>query len=471
MLLQRFYHTGLAQASYLIGCQATGEAAVIDPNRDTDQYLAAAQRAGLRIVAVTETHIHADYVSGARELARRAGALLYLSAMGPAEWQYAFAATDGAKLLRDGDVIKLGNVRIEAAHTPGHTPEHVSFLVTDGAAADEPMGICSGDFVFVGDVGRPDLLERAAGFAGTMEAGARQLFSSLRRFRDLPDYVQVWPGHGAGSACGKALGAVPQSTVGYEKRHGWAFRLGEEQAFVDAVLSGQPDPPPYFAQMKRINRDGAEARPTGALAELPFTALLPAHSDGPVVVDVRSADAFAAEHIPGTINIPLDGDFLTWAGWLLPYNRPIALIGSSALARQARDELTFIGLDNVSGYWNAETVFAQWRQSGHSMATLTRQGAVDLQSAILHEDALVVDVRSVAEFVEGHAPGALNIPLGRLVARRNELPEDRLVVVMCQSGGRSPIAASVLESRGWSNLIEMRDGFDGWKAAGGPVAR
>ena len=214
MFFKRFYDDGLAQASYLIGCESTGEAVVVDPNRDIGQYVAAATADKLRITHVTETHIHADFVSGSRELADRADAKLLLSGEGGRDWQYAFAAQSHAQLLNDGDSFTVGRVRIDVIHTPGHTPEHLAFLVTDLASSDKPTGLLSGDFVFVGDVGRPDLLERAAKKVGTMEAAAHQLFRSIQRFRELPDYLQLWPGHGAGSACGKSLGAMPQSTVG-----------------------------------------------------------------------------------------------------------------------------------------------------------------------------------------------------------------------------------------------------------------
>jgi glyoxylase-like metal-dependent hydrolase (beta-lactamase superfamily II) len=226
--LRQLYYDQLAQASYLVGCAATGEALVVDPNRDLDQYFALAEREGFRITAITETHIHADFVSGAHELAQRSGARLYLSAEGAPDWQYAFAQEAGAVLLHDGDTIMVGNLRLDVLHTPGHIPEHLAFLLTDTKGADAPMGLFTGDFVFVGDVGRPDLLERAAGYAGTMEAGARRIYASLQRFQDLPDYLQVWPGHGAGSACGKALSAVPQSTVGYEKRFNWGLQIHDE---------------------------------------------------------------------------------------------------------------------------------------------------------------------------------------------------------------------------------------------------
>jgi hydroxyacylglutathione hydrolase len=224
MLLRYFFYDKLAHASYLVGCQATGEAIVVDPGREVEPYLAAAEDEDLRIVGVTETHIHADFVSGARELAERTGARLYLSAEGGREWQYQYQDEYDHQLVRDGDSFYVGNLRFAVMHTPGHTPEHIALLVTDTKGADRPMGLFSGDFVLVGDVGRPDLLEKAARVANTAEVGARQMFGSLQRFRQLPDYIQVWPGHGAGSACGKALGAVPSSTVGYEKLFSWAFQ-------------------------------------------------------------------------------------------------------------------------------------------------------------------------------------------------------------------------------------------------------
>ena len=253
MLLKRFYDVKLAQASYMIGCQVTGEAIVIDPHRDSDIYLRAAEQEGMEIAYVSETHIHADYLSGSRQLAERTGAELVLSGHGDATCQYGFVEEAGARLVRDGDQITLGNVTIEVLHTPGHTPEHISFLVTDGAASSEPMGALTGDFILVGDVGRPDLLEKAAGFADTMESSARVLFGALQRFRELPSYLQIFPGHGAGSACGKALGSVPSTTLGYEQLANWAFRCETEDDLVAEVLQGQPEPPVYFAEMKRMN--------------------------------------------------------------------------------------------------------------------------------------------------------------------------------------------------------------------------
>jgi hydroxyacylglutathione hydrolase len=248
MLVRRFYDIKLAQASYLIGAMDSGDAVVIDANRNIAQYLVAAAEEGVRITHVTETHIHADYLSGSRELAAEAGATLLLSDEGGPDWRYAFAQESSAVLLKDGATFDVGSVRIEVMHTPGHTPEHLTFLVTDTQAATEPLAAVTGDFIFVGDVGRPDLLERAAKVAGTMDAAARTLYRSLQRFKKLPDFIQLWPGHGAGSACGKALGAVPQTTLGYERRFNWAFKVDDEQAFVNQVLAGQPDPPRYFAR-------------------------------------------------------------------------------------------------------------------------------------------------------------------------------------------------------------------------------
>jgi hydroxyacylglutathione hydrolase len=465
MLLRQLYNDQLAQASYLLGCSATGEALVVDPNRDTDRYLDLAAREGLRIVAVTETPIHADYVSGARELAARTGARLYLSAEGPADWQYAYAAEAGATLVRDGDRFMVGNIQIDVWHTPGHTPEHLSFLVTDTAGADAPMGICTGDFVFVGDVGRPDLLERAAGYTDTMEAGARDLFRSLQRFRALPEWVQVWPGHGAGSACGKALGAVPQSTVGYETRFNWAFALADEERFIEAVLAGQPEPPAYFAQMKRINKSGPPPINAAPLPpRLQPEALIAERAGGTPIIDTRSAQGYARRAIPGTLNIAAGAAFLTWAGWLVPYDRPFALIADEASLPDIVAQLHLIGLDNVAGYWTPE-VIDTWATKGRELLGVPRIDAPTLRGLLSGDGATVIDVRGATEYATGHIPGSRNIPLGYLARRIDEVPVYGGVIVHCQGGTRSPIAASLLAAHGRRNVRDFTGGIDAWRGA------
>jgi hydroxyacylglutathione hydrolase len=471
MFLKRFYDDGLAQASYLIGCAATGEALVIDANRDIRQYLDAAEAEKLRITHVSETHIHADYVSGSRELAKATGAQLYLSAEGGKDWQYRFAAEDGATLLRDGDVIKVGNIRIEVMHTPGHTPEHISFVVTDTAGANAPMGIATGDFVFVGDVGRPDLLEKAAKIANTMEEGARTLFHSLERFRALPDYIQVWPGHGAGSACGKSLGAVPTSTVGYEKRFNWGVGTTTEQEFVTMVLAGQPEPPLYFAEMKRINRDGP---PILGGFRLPArgdrTALEHALASGAAILDLRSADDFAVGHIPGTTNIPLNKSFSTWAGWLVKYDQHIHLIGTEQDATRAVRELAMIGLDHVAA-WYTPDVLREWTDAGKPLGTVERTDAAALAPRVAQGEVTVIDVRNRTEYDAGHLPGSLHIPVGYLEERLAEIPREKPIVVQCQSGARSAIATSVLQRLGIANASNLTGGFLAWQDAGLDVVR
>jgi len=470
MLLRRIYHQGLAQASYLIGCDATGEAVVIDANRDVEQYIAAAAAEKVHIRYVTETHIHADFVSGSRELARRTGAALLLSAEGGSDWQYAFAASDGATLLRDGAVIRVGRVRIDVLHTPGHTPEHLAFLVTDEATSPRPVGLVSGDFVFVGDVGRPDLLERAAKVADTMRDSARVLFRSLARFKALPDYVQLWPGHGAGSACGKALGSLPQSTVGYEKLANWAFAISSEDDFVAEVLAGQPDPPTYFAQMKRINRDGPPI--LGALPRpvmLDGAALAATVAGGASVIDLRRAEDFGEAFFPGTVNIPLNASFSTWAGWLLPYDgSPVWFIaGSAAAAEHAARELVMIGLDHFAGWFPASAI-GEWAARSGTAPSIVHAAAADLAPRIAAGDVRVLDVRARSEWDHGHVAGAVNIPVGELPGRLDEVPRDQPLVVHCQGGTRSAIAASILRKAGIGDVIDMRGGFGEWARAGLP---
>jgi hydroxyacylglutathione hydrolase len=472
MIVNRFYDEKLAQTSYLIGCGARGTAIVIDPNRDSAQYIRAAEAENVKITHVSETHIHADFVSGTRELAAATGATMYLSAEGGPDWQYAFAKDAGAKLLRDGDTMKVGNVVITALHTPGHTPEHMAFLVTDTAAAGEPIAAVTGDFVFVGDVGRPDLLEKAAGVAGTMDAAARALFASLQKFkREQPDWLQIWPGHGAGSACGKGLSAVPHSTVGYERRFNWAFGIDDEEQFVAAVLEGQPEPPKYFAQMKRINREGPPV--LGEFREpkqLPAEELGRTLDAGTLVVDTRPAPVFARGHVPGTINIPLGKSFNTWAGWLVPYDRNFYLIADDAHAAEVARDLAMIGLDRVVGYFPSFAV-AMWAGGGRKLDTVAQEDSAKLAGRMKTDAVNVIDVRARSEWEAGHIPGVPNIPLGYLTDRLDEIPAGRPVVLQCQSGARSAIAASLLQARGVKEVVNLAGGIVGWEAAGNPVER
>jgi hydroxyacylglutathione hydrolase len=475
MFFKQFYDQPLAQASYLIGCQATGDAIVVDPIRDVRAYLEVAQREGLRITHVTETHIHADFVSGGRELAAATGARLYLSAEGGPDWQYAFAEQDGATLLRDGDVIAVGNIRLDVLHTPGHTPEHLSFVVTDQPAAAGAMGILTGDFVFVGDVGRPDLLEKAAKVANTMEAGARTLFHSLDRFRALPDHWQVWPGHGAGSACGKALGAVPSSTVGYEKRANWGVATTDESEFVRMVLEGQPEPPRYFAEMKRINRDGA--RVLGGIstpARQPADALPALVRDRAWLVDMRAATDFARGHVPGALSIPYNRSFSTWAGWLLPYTADVWLLTDAegpdtpAVVQDAVRDLALIGLDRVAGWCDASALGA-WQGSGAEWRDVPQLTPMELAERRLREPLQVIDVRGATEWEAGHLPDTDNIPVGLLAEAVPTLDPLQPIVTQCQTGARSAIAASVLLRAGRLDVFNLVGGYVGWRDAGLPV--
>lgn len=464
MYFKQIYEPGLAHASYMVGCQATGTVMVIDAKRDVDTYMQIAAQERLRITHLVETHIHADFLSGTRELAALTGAEMLLSDEGGAEWAYEFPHTG----LRDGDSFMVGNIKVQVMHTPGHTPEHISFLVTDTPAiADVPIMMFSGDFVFVGDVGRPDLLEKAAGYLGTMEIGARQLWKSLERFRALPDHIQVHPAHGAGSACGKALGAIPSSTVGYEKLVNWALRHTNEEAFVQELLSGQPEPPVYFAQMKRLNK--VERPLLTSVPELPHLALADldaARTNAWNIVDTRSKVAYAGGHIPGTINIQNNKAFSTWAGWTLNYNEPFILIAPDDKTNDLMRKLMRIGLDNCAGYVSDVTA---WSQAGRDLATVPQIDIDELQQRYDHEAVTVIDVRGASEYADGHIPGAWNMHAGYLPQHYNEVPRDKMVVISCQSGDRSSVAISMLLRHGFTNVVSFTLGFAGWKAAGAPI--
>ncbi|HXF64121.1 MAG TPA: rhodanese-like domain-containing protein [Caldilineaceae bacterium] len=461
MLLKYFYDRELAQASYLVGCAATGEAMVIDPARDISPYLAAAAQEKLRITHVTETHIHADFVSGSRELAAATGAALYLSDMGDDDWKYGFGDEPNVVPVRDGDRWMVGNVRVEALHTPGHTPEHLAFLITDTKATDKPMGVFTGDFLFAGDIGRPDLLEEAAGVAGSKEEGARRQFQSIQRFKTLPDYLQIWPGHGAGSACGKALGAVPSTTLGYEKLVNPAFQFTDEEAFIRWLLEGQPEVPHYFAQMKRVNKVGP-----ALLATLPSpqpldqAALNRLLAEGAQIMDLRAAEEYRRAALPGVLNIPATADnFSTYVGWFVDYTRPLYLIVPDLAALPALlRSLRAIGVDHIAGVWGPDVI-------GEGATTLPAMTVQELAQRLHKNGLIILDVRGRSEFQAEHIAGARNIPLGFLPKHLAQLPHEETLVLQCASGYRSQIAASLLRAKGFANVVALTGDSSEWRAA------
>lgn len=469
MLFKRFYDDNLAQASYMIACERTREAVVVDPNIDIAQYTRAAGAERLRIAHVTETHIHADFVSGAHALAEVAGAQLHLSAEGGDKWGYARHAVRRGVALKSGSEIAAGAVRLRALHTPGHTPEHLIFLVSDLGRGDQAIGAFTGDFIFVGDVGRPDLLERAAGAAGTTEAAARDLYSSIREFQRLPDFIQIWPGHGAGSACGKSLGAMPQSTLGYERLFNWALGPISEAEFVHKVLEDQPVPPRYFARMKEINRSANASTSTVVVPrELPLSELERALHKNSIIVDTRPAEKFATGHIPGTLNIPRNKSFLNWFGALVPAQDEVYLIteaeSDDAVCVLFAD-LEKIGVALPGGYFG-HRIFHDWQTAHGAVEQIPQVGTEALHALTESAQVQVIDVRGPDEWRRGHLPGAIHIPLAALPDRIGDLDPAIPMVLQCGGGGRSSIAASFLKARGMTQISNLAGGFEGWADRG-----
>ncbi len=467
MLLKYLYDSKLAHASYLVGCQRAKVGVVVDPGRDIDQYLELAEREGVQIVAVAETHIHADYVSGARELAERVGAKLYISDEGPEQWKYQYVGEYKHQLLHDGDKFMVGNIQFEVLHTPGHTPESISFVLTDqGGGADEPMGIFTGDFVFVGSIGRPDLLEEAAGMVGTAEIGARDLFRSIERFKSLPEYLQIWPAHGAGSACGKGLGAIPSSTVGYEKRFNPALQYEDEEEFVDYILANQPEAPPYFALMKRVNKEGPAILGSGHHHQLlPLADFQKALAEG-TVIDLRPSSEVAKKYVPQTLNIPMNM-LSAWAGWIVDYDRPVFLMCQPNELEEAARVLHKIGVEHIGGGFDQNALL----ESGQGDQSYESGTPVELRTEIESNTAMLVDVRSQEEWNEGHIDQAEHHFLGRLPQALSQLPSDRKIIVQCRSGARSAIAVSLLKSAGFDKVVNLTGGYTAWKSAGLPTVK
>jgi hydroxyacylglutathione hydrolase len=458
MYFKQFFDEKLAQYAYMIGCQANGTAVIIDPMRDIDQYIDHAAKQNLTIVAAADTHIHADYLSGLREFAER-GIKVYASDEGDEDWKYEWLKNSDYdyQLMNDGDEFTIGNITIKAWHTPGHTPEHLSYFITDGAAADEPMGIATGDFIFVGDVGRPDLLESAAGMADVMEPSARTLFGSVEEFKKMPDYMQIWPGHGAGSACGKALGAIPESTVGYELRYNNSLKsASSEDNFVKFILDGQPEPPLYFARMKRDNKMGpalTDGLPNPERLTMKQIEKV-VDDENTVILDTRERDAFTESHIKGSLLSPLNKSFNTVAGSYITEEQDIVLVVDEYQLDEAVRDLYRIGLDNVKGYITLKDlqIFSDKSDQIASLDVGTFE-TVENQS-----DGEVLDVRKSSEYNDGHVDGAINIAHTRLLPRMEELNKETKYYVHCQSGGRSAVATALLEREGF-NVVLIDDLF------------
>jgi hydroxyacylglutathione hydrolase len=464
MYFQHVYDKSLAQASYFIGCQRAGVAIVIDPKRDVDTYIEIAAQNNMKITHVAETHIHADFLCGSRELAALTGAKLYLSDEGGPDWQYEFAHVG----LRHGDKINVGNLRFDIIHNPGHTPESISFLLTDLPASDKPVMLFTGDFVFVGDVGRPDLLEKAAGIVGTQAAGAKEMYRSLRLFTELPEYVQVWPGHGAGSACGKSLGSIPSSTVGYEKFSNWALQHEhDEVGFVKYLLEDQPEPPKYFAMMKKLNKsDRPLVTETPKPKKLSLSDLKTALGKGVKVIDSRSKVDFAKGFIPGTINIQGTSSFSTWMGWFVSYDEPFILIAAESNLDDLVRKLMRIGLDKVYGYVDDIT---GWEKSGENLSKSNLISLEEFKDILKTNHTQVVDLRGESEYKRGHIKGTENIFIGTLEKSLNKIKKNQQVVIHCQSGDRTTIGYSILKKHGFQNIKNYSGGISEWVQDGNPV--
>jgi len=459
MLFKQIWTDGLAAASYMVGAEG-GDVAVVDPLRDVDRYLDAAREAGVRIAHIFETHIHADFCSGARELAARTGAALHLSDEGDAEWQYGFPHQP----LHDGDTVTVGGVRITAVHTPGHTPEHLMYLLAEGDGA--PTRALTGDFLFVGDVGRPDLLGQ-----GAAERLGDQLYESVQtKLAGLPDALEVWPAHGAGSLCGKALGTERSTTLGAQRMTNYALQPMLREEFVRTVLAGQPAAPAYFRRMKVVNRDGPPilggVPAVPALSAVDVKKLLDA---GAAPVDLRHPLKFAPAHLPGSVNISPDPTLSGWAGAVLdPAAQVVFVTDHPERLDDAARQLVRVGLDNMAGYLDGGV--AAWQAAGLPLAAMPLVAPEALLAAQeAGKGGFVLDVRTQSEWDAGHVPDAFFIPLTQLakewpeIAEAHGLTKETPVAVMCAAGNRSSIGASLLQRMGYTGAGSVPGGFTAYR--------
>lgn len=453
MFIQQFFVPGLAHSSYLLGGALS--CAIIDPRRDVEIYLDAAVSMGMRITHIFQTHLHADFVSGHLDLAKASGAVIVAPRSAGCDFSHMAVA--------EGDRISIEDLEIRILETPGHTPEHVTYVVIDHARGPEPVVIFCGDTLFVGDVGRPDL------FPGMALDLAAKLFGSLHdKLMALPPFCEVYPAHGAGSLCGRAMGAKRTSTIGYEKLYNGALAIGDRQQFIASLTTDMPAAPDHFSRCSEINRRGPAL--VGSLsAPQPLTPQQFRQAmagDDMLVLDVRGYSAFGGQHVPGSYHIDLAGNFTTFAGWVLPPYRKILLVADQAdAAGQAALLLRRVGLDQVAGY--LEGGMFEWAKAGLATDHVPQLSAPELNRRVSNGDGLVlVDVRSAGEFGAAHVSGALNIPAPMLRTRHTELDPSRDIALVCSTGHRSSLAASILKREGFTRVWNVAGGMTGFNAAG-----
>ncbi len=459
MFFKQFYLACLAHASYLIG--SDGEAVVVDPQRDVDEYLQDAAAHGFEIKYVIETHLHADFVSGHHEIAARTGARIIFGEKAGVEFEH--------RAVRDGEELKMGKVVLRFIETPGHTPEGICVLVTDTETPDQPQKLLTGDTLFIGDVGRPDL---AGGKGYTSQMMAEMMYDSLHgKLLKLPDEVEVYPAHGAGSMCGRNMSKETSSTIGEQRKFNYALKPMSKEEFVTMMTADLPEAPVYFPRDAEINRSGArelsELQPPQALTP---QQVLQFQEQGDVLLDVRSAADFGAGHVPGSINIGLGGQFAMWAGSLIPLNSAVVLIADTgAQIDEAVLRLARVGIENVKGY--LEGGVQSWHDAELPVETIPQLSVAELKEQMANSELQIVDVRRPGEYVNGHVPRALNAPLASLDKSLGPLPlqKNKPTAVICAGGYRSSAAASLLQKQGFSNLLNVSGGTGAWVNAGYPV--
>lgn len=459
MLVERFDVPGLVHYSYAVGCETSKQIAIIDPERCIERYLDFAKSRSLTITHVIETHIHADYASGAAHLAKAAGATYAVSKYDKGE---TFEVQSPHHDLSDGDVIELGSTRLKVMHTPGHTPEHISLLAFEGDDA-KPASMFSGDFLFVGSLGRPDLLGEAA-----TRGLAKQLYASTQKLKDLPDDLVIYPAHGAGSLCGAGMSGAASSTLRQERMLNPYLERGlDEETFVERISTFVPPRPPYYTRMKKLNSEGP-----AIFDELPGQKPLKADDvkkmldGGAVAIDLRKQADFSAAHIPGSFGIGLGPALAVWASWVVPYDTPIVLVPENDhQAEDAAKWLVRVGLDNIAG--QLEGGVEAWMARGYPTDHITLLNPREMEAKISAGDVTFLDVRHDDEFIAGHAHGAMHIPAEFLAQRVDELPDrDTPIAVTCRSGYRSVVAASVLKRAGFRNVADLAGGMTAWMRAG-----